>query len=83
MPRILGSTAHLVPLVLESTGVEYTIPEIASTFPVLPAPFLVTAERVQRLRELDVEVKVEAHRRMCGESAKKEFCGGERCMLRE
>ncbi|WVR07877.1 hypothetical protein IAU60_004920 [Kwoniella sp. DSM 27419] len=50
MPRILGTTAHLAPLVLAELGFEGKKPVTADIFPPLPKPFLVTKERVDQLQ---------------------------------
>ncbi|KAI5366417.1 Putative FAD dependent oxidoreductase, FAD/NAD(P)-binding domain superfamily [Septoria linicola] len=79
MPRILGSLAHLTPLVLESLNLEHTLPSVAAIFPPLPSPFHATPERVQRLvQTADVAAKAEAYRKSCAESAAKRFCNDER-----
>ncbi|WWC92016.1 uncharacterized protein L201_006970 [Kwoniella dendrophila CBS 6074] len=54
MPRILGSTAHLAPIVLDSLGIKnYNQPESAKIFPPLPKPFLATEERIDNLQNID------------------------------
>lgn len=79
MPRILGSAAHIAPLVLESIGVEHETPSTAAAFPSLPQPFRATPERVERLqRTADLAAEIEAHNIKCAESAKKPFCNDER-----
>lgn len=74
MPRILGSTAHLVPLLLDGLGIASSAPSTAKIFPPLPTPFLATAERIADLRSRSVQ----AHQQMSIDealkSAKKPFC---------
>jgi hypothetical protein len=74
MPRVLGSAAHITPLILESLGVEYSQPLIAASFPPLPQPFHATAERIERLQDTNVAGMVEEYNLRCKESAKKPFC---------
>lgn len=80
MPRILLSTAHIVPGVLNSLGFEHQQPAIAASFPSLPKPFLVTAERVERLQSTDLAARAQAYRKHCLASSKKAFCMTERSM---
>ncbi|KJX94368.1 fad dependent oxidoreductase superfamily like protein [Zymoseptoria brevis] len=75
MPRILLSTAHIIPLVLESIGQEHTAPKLVENYPPLPGPFHATAERIEKLgRTVDLEAKAHAYCKQCEESAQKEFC---------
>ena len=78
MPRILLSTAHIIPGVLDSLGFEYEQPKLIASYPPLPKPFHVTAERVERLQTTDLDAKAEAYRESCGESSQKPFCMDER-----
>jgi hypothetical protein len=78
MPRILLSTAHVVPLVLDSLGMDYKQPALAAPFPALPKPFHATAERIKRLQAFDLAAKIESYRADCEESARKPFCMGDR-----
>lgn len=81
MPRILGSTAHISPLILDSLQMRYSMPSMADIFPPLPQPFRATPERVECLvKSADVTLveKVEANRKSCQESAAKPFCNDER-----
>ncbi|WVQ86208.1 hypothetical protein IAT38_008376 [Cryptococcus sp. DSM 104549] len=73
MPRILGSTAHLIPTILSDLGIPHTIPHVAAMFPQLPEPFVVTEERVAKLQEMDVEAKFKAAREESLESSRKVF----------
>lgn len=79
MPRILLSTEHIVPLVLKSLSFESSRPNLASKYPPLPKPFLVTPERVERLQSTDVDVKARLYKERCEESMKS-FCRNERSM---
>ena len=79
MPRVLLSTAHIVPDVLESLGFDYQQPALAAPFPPLPKPFLITAERIEGLQSTDLAARAQAHRERCKESSQKPFCSDERC----
>ncbi|KAM3420079.1 hypothetical protein BST61_g3384 [Cercospora zeina] len=66
MPRILGATAHITPLVLDYLKSDLKMPSMAKIFPPLPAPFHATPERVERLvQTADVEAKLKAYRENC------------------
>ena len=80
MPRILLSTAHLTPLILNSLKLSYTPPKQPLPFPPLPLPFHATAERIERLQKTSpsLDDKTEVYRESCGKSAGKEFCNDER-----
>ncbi|KAF4816196.1 hypothetical protein CGCSCA5_v006598 [Colletotrichum siamense] len=78
MPRILGSTAHLTPLILDALAVKYTVPSIVAPFPPLPSPFFATAERIEKLQKVDAAPKWEEERKSSLESAKKPFCNDAR-----
>jgi len=80
MPRVLGSAAHITPLVLESLGVEYSQPLIAASFPPLPQPFHTTAERIERLQDTNLSALAEDYKQRCEESAQKSFCNTARVM---
>lgn len=82
MPRILLSTAHIIPGVLDSLGFEYQQPALVAPYPPLPNPFAVTAERVVRLQSTDLDAKAKAYRESCKESSQKPFCMDERSMPR-
>jgi hypothetical protein len=82
MPRILLSTAHIIPGVLDSLGFEYKQPALVAPYPPLPKPFHVTAERVERLQSIDLAAKAQAYRESCKESSQKPFCVDERSMPR-
>ena len=82
MPRILLSTAHIVPGVLNALGFEYKQPALVAPYPPLPKPFHVTAERVERLQGTDLAAKAQAYRESCKESSQKSFCVDERSMPR-
>ena len=81
MPRILLSTAHIIPGVLDSLGFEHQQPALAAPYPSLPKPFLITAERIERLQDTDLAARAQAHRERCKESSQKPFCRGERDMM--
>ena len=57
MPRILGSTAHLTPIVLSELGIHYQTPTAANIFPPLPEPFFATPDRVEKLQAIDAAAK--------------------------
>ncbi|KZM21387.1 uncharacterized protein EKO05_0006148 [Ascochyta rabiei] len=78
MPRILLSAAHITPVVLDSLGVEYSQPLLATAYPPLPQPFHTTLERIERLQNTDPAAIIEEYRRGCAESAKKPFCNTSR-----
>jgi hypothetical protein len=82
MPRILLSTAHIIPDVLDSLGFEYMQPALVAPYPPLPKPFHVTAERVERLQSTDLVAKAQAYRESCKESSQKPFCMDDRSMGR-
>jgi hypothetical protein len=82
MPRILLSTAHIIPDVLDSLGFEYQQPALAAPYPPLPKPFVVTAERVERLQSTDLAAKAQAYRESCKESSQKPFCTDKRSIPR-
>ena len=82
MPRILLSTAHIIPGVLDSLGFEHQQPALVAPYPPLPKPFVVTAERVQRLQNTDLDAKAQAYKESCKESSQKTFCMDERSMPR-
>lgn len=82
MPRILLSTAHIIPDVLKSLGFQYQQPTLVAPYPPLPKPFVVTAERVERLQNIDLDSKAQAYRKSCKESSLKPFCMDERSMPR-
>lgn len=83
MPRILLSTAHIVPEVLDSLGFDHKQPALAAPYPPLPKPFLVTEDRVNRLQGTDLTEKAQAYRDRCKESSQKPFCQGERSKAQE
>lgn len=78
MPRILLSTAHLTPLVLDSLGVKWTAPSLVASYPPLPRPFLVTGKRVEALQDVDTKAEYEADLKDNEECAKKPYCNGPR-----
>lgn len=74
MPRILLSTAHITPLILDSLNAKYTPPSLVAPFPPLPKPFQVTAERIEALQKVDAAAIFEQSAKDCLESSKKPFC---------
>ncbi|KAH5523074.1 hypothetical protein HBI52_057090 [Parastagonospora nodorum] len=74
MPRILLSSAHIVPLVLDSVGFQHSPPHLATSYPELPQPFHATAERIERLQNTDTTALVQSFKQRCELSAKKPFC---------
>jgi hypothetical protein len=78
MPRILLSTASIVPGVLESVGLSHSVPALAAPYPSLPGPFRVTKERVERLQGTDIAKRARLTRERYGESSRKEFCRDQR-----
>jgi hypothetical protein len=75
MPRILLSTAHLVPLVLASIDQEHTAPALVEHYPPLPKPFTVTEERMQKVKEsVDLKKEMELYVGRNRQSAEKTFC---------
>jgi hypothetical protein len=81
MPRILLSTAHIIPGVLDSLGFEHQQPALAAPYPSLPKPFRITAERIARLQDTDLTERAQAHRERCKESSVKPFCRDERSLM--
>lgn len=73
MPRILLSTAHVAPLILQSLGVAHTLPEVVTTYPPLPQPFHATAERIRRLQTVDAMAKFDEEVASGLASSKKSF----------
>lgn len=80
MPRILLSTAHLTPLVLESLGLKYTAPELVKAYPALPRPFFVSGKRVEALQNVDMAAVYNADIASHEESAKLPFANEERAL---
>ncbi|KAH8597734.1 FAD dependent oxidoreductase-domain-containing protein [Bisporella sp. PMI_857] len=78
MPRILLSTAYIVPLILTSLGVESRSPALVAPYPPLPKPFHITTERIERLQKIDAKEKYEADVKSNLESAKEPFCNDRR-----
>jgi len=74
MPRILLSSAHIVPFVLESIGFQQVLPHLAASYPDLPQPFHATAERIERLQNTDITALLQGFKQRCESSAKKPFC---------
>lgn len=73
MPRILGCTAHITPMVLSALGIEVVESRVAATFPKLPEPYKLSEERLKELREADPEAYYAASIKDNLASAKKVF----------
>lgn len=85
MPRILLSTAHLAPLVLDALGVAWSAPALVEDYPPIPAPFVVTAERLAAAAEgagaaAAAQAEYEDDIRDHEEAAKTEHCNGPRSL---
>lgn len=74
MPRILLSTAHLAPLILDALRMKYCTPSLVAPYPPLPKPFQATAERISSLQNIDAAAKFGQYAEECLESAQKSFC---------
>ncbi|CAG8105122.1 unnamed protein product [Penicillium salamii] len=74
MPRILLSTAHIAPLILDDLSFTHTSPALVAPYPPLPKPFQATAERISSLQTMDSVAFFEKISKDCLESAKKPFC---------
>lgn len=74
MPRILLSTAHIAPLVLNDLSFTHSPPALVAPYPPIPKPFQVTAERISSLQTVDSVAFFERISKDCLESAKKPFC---------
>lgn len=81
MPRILLSTAHLTPIILNSLGVKWTAPSLVASYPPLPKPFVVTATRVEALKGADERNVYENEIKDHEESAKNTYCNEPLCLL--
>ena len=55
MPRILLTTAHLAPLVLDNLGIRHSKPKMLDQAPPLPKPFILTQKRIDELHKVDVK----------------------------
>jgi hypothetical protein len=60
MPRILLSTCHIVPTILQDLKIIQSPPRCTLEYPPLPQPFHVTRSRLERLRKLDLHAKLQA-----------------------
>ncbi|KAL6408827.1 FAD dependent oxidoreductase superfamily [Ilyonectria robusta] len=76
MPRILLSTAHVTPLILDALGFQYSAPSLVGPYPPLPKPFSATSERIDSLQKVDAAAVFEQDTIDAVESAKKPFCIG-------
>lgn len=81
MPRILLATAHITPLVLDALGIKWTAPALVAAYPPLPAPFVVTDERVQSLQGAGMQAaEYEDSLKEHEECAMKDYCNGPRSL---
>lgn len=60
MPRILLSTCHIAPVILQDLGTVVVPPRCTLDYPPLPQPFHATRTRLERLRKLDLHAKLQA-----------------------
>jgi hypothetical protein len=74
MPRILLSTAHITPLILQTLAVKFVTPPMLARYPPLPQPFQVTRERIDRLLLVDVAAHYESQISASLKSSKEPFC---------
>ncbi|CAE7021657.1 hypothetical protein CFE70_003035 [Pyrenophora teres f. teres 0-1] len=81
MPRILLTAAHIAPIVIESIGFEHSQPHLAASYPPLPKPFHVTAERVARLQDTNLEAMAKDFAERCNASARKPFANTPRVLM--
>jgi hypothetical protein len=81
MPRILLSTAHITPLILEDLGTQWAAPELVSAYPPLPEPFVVTEKRVRAFTEADAQKDYDETVKSYEASAAKPFCNEPRCLF--
>lgn len=81
MPRILLSTAHITPLILEELRIKWTAPALVAVYPPLPEPFVVTEERIKQFTEADAKKNYEDSVRTHEASATKPFCNEPRCLF--
>ncbi|PSR77498.1 FAD dependent oxidoreductase superfamily [Coniella lustricola] len=81
MPRILLSTAHLAPIVLAALGVQgVKKPAMLDKFPSMPQPFVPTAERVESLKDFDVQADIDADVKEHEAAAKLDIANGPRAV---
>ncbi|KAF2028091.1 nucleotide-binding domain-containing protein [Setomelanomma holmii] len=81
MPRILLSSAHIAPLILDAIGFQHSQPRLAASYPALPQPFHVTAERIAKLQATDIDAMKKAFKERCEASAKKPCCDAGRVYI--
>ena len=74
MPRILLSTAWLIPHVLDSLDIPHTTPQAVKGMPEIPAPFHITPQRMQGLKGFDLEKYFRENVAESKASAHKEWC---------
>ena len=73
MPRILLSTCHVTPLILQDLGIVNQQPECTLQYPPLPQPFHSTKSRMERLARTDLAAKWESEIQDGLSSSKKLF----------
>lgn len=73
MPRILLSTCHIVPVILQDLQIKQSPPPCTLEYPPLPQPFHATRSRLERLRKLDLHGKLQAELEAGLASSKKVF----------
>lgn len=83
MPRILLSTAHITPLVLSYLHTKAVTPALVKDFPSLPAPFVVTGERIARLQGVDFSAQMAAGVESGLQSGRKSFCAKSKVLYEE
>jgi hypothetical protein len=81
MPRILLSTAHITPLILEELRIKWTAPELVAAYPTLPEPFVVTEKRIKAFTEADAKKDYNESVKNHEASAAKPFCNEPRCLF--
>ncbi|KAH7093660.1 FAD dependent oxidoreductase-domain-containing protein [Paraphoma chrysanthemicola] len=81
MPRILLSSAHIAPLILDAIGFEHSQARLAESYPALPLPFHVTADRIDKLQATDLNAVKNAFKERCEASAKKPCCDAGRAYI--
>lgn len=74
MPRILLSTAWLIPQVLDSLEIPHKTPQAAKGIPELPSPFRITPERMRGLENFDLDKYFREQVAESKASATKEWC---------
>jgi len=73
MPRILLSTAHLVPSILDAVGLDHQVPRIIEGTPPLPAPYVLNPERLLAVKAESVGAYFQRNMEDAMRSAAKDF----------